>query len=353
MDDRLDLDIQQRDAVEAHSRDAHSRTNVGRPAQTRNRVARAGEEGAGAAAARFPGERRFVVRLPAERQRAILRQYRDRRPAHATRQPAAACSQLRSLRPGDDSVLTYENQQKIIDAVTDPTQWLNGAPDGILVSMGGDDLVGDQFAIYLDYDGSGLDPTCFQGALGSVRASDPDLFALRDAVLPGTPVIGHCYDYAIPNGVPALCAGPWLQPSLEFSGYDLAEGLAIVSSMIDGFYAMVSALAGDAGNNFVLVDTRGTLKRVSGASDGWANEVHPYPAGFSAIGAKISRRCRGFPRRRSQLRPLDAARRNDGSSASFVQRNWICLCDNQKSRSETSAHLEPGADAGGAMFRDR
>jgi hypothetical protein len=122
-----------------------------------------------------------------------------------------------------------------------------------------------------------------------------DLFALRDAVLPGKPVIGHCYDYAMPNGVPALCAGPWLQPSLEFSGYDLAEGLAIVSSMIDGFYAMVSALAGDAGNNFVLVDSRGTLKRASGASDGWANELHPYPAGFSRLAQRFLPALQGFP----------------------------------------------------------
>jgi hypothetical protein len=185
------------------------------------------------------------------------------------------------------SVLTYENQQNIIDAVTDPTQWVNGAPDGILVSMGGDDLVGDQFAIYLDYEGSGLDATRFQGALDSVRASYLDLFALRDAVAPGKPVIGHCYDYAIPNGVPALCAGPWLQPSLEFSGYDLAEGLNIVSSMIDGFYAMVNALARDKANNFVLVDTRGTLLRASGVADGWANELHPYPAGFTALAQKF------------------------------------------------------------------
>ena len=113
----------------------------------------------------------------------------------------------------------------------DPSQWVNDAPDGILVSMGGDDLIGDQFAIYLDYEGSGLDATPFQGARGSVRASYLDLFALRDAVLPGKPVIGNCYDYAIPNGIAPVCAGPWLQPSLDFSGYDLAEGLAIVSSM--------------------------------------------------------------------------------------------------------------------------
>jgi hypothetical protein len=185
------------------------------------------------------------------------------------------------------SVLTYENQENIIEQVSDSDNWVNGTPDGILVSMGGDDLAGDQFAIYLDYEGSGLDAMRFAGALASVRASYLDLFALRDAVLPGKPVIGHCYDYAIPNGVGTLCAGPWLQPSLEFSGYyDLAEGLAIVSSMIDGFYAMVSALAGDAANNFVLVDTRGTLQRVCGVTDGWANELHPYPTGFTLLAQK-------------------------------------------------------------------
>ena len=137
------------------------------------------------------------------------------------------------------AVLTYENQEQIIASVSDSSQWLNGAPDAILASMGGDDLVGDQFVIYLDYQGAGLDMTRFQGALDSVRASYLDLFALRDAVLPGKTVFGHCYDYAIPNGVAPICAGPWLQPSLEFSGYDLSEGLAIVSTMIDGFAAML------------------------------------------------------------------------------------------------------------------
>jgi hypothetical protein len=184
------------------------------------------------------------------------------------------------------AVLTYENQQRIIDVSSDPSQWVNGAPDAILVSMGGDDLVGDQFAIYLDYQGAGMDAARFQGVLDSVRASYMDLFALRDIFAPGKPVIGQCYDYAIPNGVPAFCAGPWLQPSLEFSGYDLAEGLNIVSTMIDGFYAMLNALAGDPANAFILVDTRNTLARVAFAQNGWANELHPYPAGFALLAQK-------------------------------------------------------------------
>lgn len=184
------------------------------------------------------------------------------------------------------AVLTYENQERIIEAVTDPSQWLNGAPDAILASMGGDDLVGDQFAIYLDYQGAGLDVARFQGALASVKASYLDLFALRDAILPGKTVFGHCYDYAVPNGVAPVCAGPWLQPSLEFSGYDLSESLTIVSTMIDMFATMLTGLAADATNRFVLIDTRNTLVRQTGVQNGWANELHPYPAGFQLLAWK-------------------------------------------------------------------
>ena len=44
------------------------------------------------------------------------------------------------------------------------SSWLNGTPDAILVSGGGDDVVGDQFIIYLDYFGGGLSNR-IQGAL--------------------------------------------------------------------------------------------------------------------------------------------------------------------------------------------
>jgi hypothetical protein len=267
VDERLDLDIQQRDAVEAELARrtlAHKRrvARLKRGARIRSQTNKA--------AAQQPldflaiGDSWFDYPL------------NGNDPSFGSTAIIAQLTQLGSPPP-----------LKIIDAVTDPSQWVNGAPDGILVSMGGDDLVGDQFAIYLDYEGSGLDATRFQGALGSVRASYLDLFALRDAVLPGKPIIGHCYDYAIPNGVAPLCAGPWLQPSLDFSGYDLAEGLAIVSSMIDGFYAMVSALAADNTNNFILADTRGTLVRQTGVANGWANELHPYPAGFTLLAQRF------------------------------------------------------------------
>jgi hypothetical protein len=192
------------------------------------------------------------------------------------------------------SVLSYENQERIANVTSDPTQWINGSPDAILVSMGGDDLAGDQFAIYLQFKGSGLDPVRFQDALDSVQASYLDLFAFRDSIAPKTLIIGHCYDYAIPNGLAPACAGPWLLPSLEFAGYNPTSGLPIVSNMIDMFHDMLKGLAGTA-NNFVLIDTRNTLQRVASVPDGWANELHPFPTGFANLAQKFSSALLGLP----------------------------------------------------------
>ena len=291
----LDLDIQQRDAVEAEL--------ARRALAHKRRVARL---------KRGTGLRAQAKKAPARRPLdflAIGNSWFDyplngNEPSFVNTAIVAQLTQLGSPPPlvlnyalygqATTSVLTYENQQKIIECGDRSDRWLNGGPTAFWCRWG-ETIWSATNSRSISITTAQVWTDALPGALGSVRASYLDLFALRDAVLPGKPVIGHCYDYAIPNGVPALCAGPWLQPSLEFSGYDLAEGLAIVSSMIDGFYAMVSALAGDAGNNFVLVDTRGTLKRVSGASDGWANELHPYPAGFSLLAQRFSPALQGLP----------------------------------------------------------
>jgi hypothetical protein len=188
------------------------------------------------------------------------------------------------------AMLSWENQQTLISLLEDPNHWLNhntGLPDAILVSAGGDDLVGDQLAIYLDYGGGGLNATRFQGVLDSVQASYMDLFAFRDIFAKGVPIIGHCYDYAIPNGVVPICVETaWLLPSLEFAGYDNVQGLVIVSQMIDKFHDMLAGLAANPANNFTLIDTRNALVRDSTSPTGWANEIHPYFAGFTALANK-------------------------------------------------------------------
>jgi hypothetical protein len=197
------------------------------------------------------------------------------------------------------AVLSYENQETMMSVLQDPEQWLNqatGLPDAILVSAGGDDLVGDQLAIYLDYGGGGLNTNRLQGVLDSVQASYADLFAFRDIFAKGVPIIGHCYDYAIPNGVHPICvASGWLQPSLTFAGYDYSDGLNIVSQMIDRFYSMLSGLAANPANNFSVIDTRNTLKRDATQPLGWANEIHPYSTGFNAFASRFLTALRAMP----------------------------------------------------------
>jgi hypothetical protein len=73
----------------------------------------------------------------------------------------------------------------------------------------------------------------FQGVLDSVQASYLDLFAFRDLFAKGVPVIGHCYDYAIPNDVHPICTkSAWLWPSLSFAGYDYNTGLQVITQMM-------------------------------------------------------------------------------------------------------------------------
>jgi hypothetical protein len=122
------------------------------------------------------------------------------------------------------------------------------------------------------------------------------LFAFRDIFAKGVPIIAHCYDYAIPNGVHPICfATGWLQPSLNFAGYDYMAGLGIVTQMIDGFYAMLSKLASNPKNQFTVIDTRNTLKRDASQPNGWANEIHPYFSGFTALSHKFLTGLRAMP----------------------------------------------------------
>ena len=194
---------------------------------------------------------------------------------------------LASAGQSSTEMLTWENQDTLATLLQDPSQWLNqqtNLPDAILVSAGGDDVVGDQFVIYLDYGGAGLDVTRCQGVIDLAKASYLDLFAFRNLFAPNVPIFGHCYDYALPIGVcPIYVDHAWLQPSLNFAGYSYAQGVVAVKAMIDMFHDMLVVLAADPANKFILIDTRGTVTADTTSATGWANEIHPKFAGFTAL----------------------------------------------------------------------
>ena len=178
--------------------------------------------------------------------------------------------------------MSWPKQERMIQSLQDPANWLNGVgPDAILFSGGGDDIAGDQFCIFLDYAGpgaTGLNEMRFQGVLDMVEASYLDLFAFRDKYATGVPVLAHCYDFPTPNGAHPLCAGPWLQPSLSYSGWNVTQGAGILHDALVAFRTMLIRLASDPANRFILIDTQGTLLTAD-----WANELHPYPDGFGKL----------------------------------------------------------------------
>jgi hypothetical protein len=190
---------------------------------------------------------------------------------------------------GDASTdeMSWPKQQRMIDALQDPDNWMDqGKPDAILFSAGGNDVAGDQFCIFLNraVPGTpGLNAARFQAALGMVQASYEDLFAFRDQYANGVPVVGHCYDFPVANGIHPECVGPWLQPSLRYCGYnDLATGTAILHEALERFKNLLFDLSRVSANNFILVDTQNSL-----TSEDWANELHPYPTGFKTIAGKF------------------------------------------------------------------
>ena len=178
--------------------------------------------------------------------------------------------------------MSLPKQERMIQALQDPANWMeSGKPDAILFSGGGNDIAGDQFCIFLDYAANnigGLNAARFTRALGMIEGSYMDLFVFRDRYAPGVPVLAHCYDFPIPNGVHPSCAGPWLQPSLDYCGFNLASGTLIVHQALVEFRQMLLGLASNSANNFFLIDTQGTF-----SPDQWANELHPYPPGFKAV----------------------------------------------------------------------
>jgi hypothetical protein len=137
----------------------------------------------------------------------------------------------------------------------------------------------------LDDAPAGLDTTRFSDVLGMIEATYSVLFRLRDKYA-GVPIFGHCYDFAIPDGRPTFCAGPWLEPSLKYCGYTVAEGTPVVRQALQQFKQKLIGFESDKKNNFILVDTQGTLTNPDYKQD-WANELHPYPEGFCEIARKF------------------------------------------------------------------
>jgi GDSL-like Lipase/Acylhydrolase family len=175
----------------------------------------------------------------------------------------------------------------------------------VLLSGGGNDIAGEEFAIVLNHANSGLDPLNDKVVEGLIDER------LRQALLSliGTamqlsehyfgepkPVVIHGYGYAVPDGRGFLgggwiLPGPWLEPGFRRKGYpELARNAGVVRKLITRYNAMMKDVASRlAGVHYVdvrpLLSSELDHRRYR---DDWGNELHPTERGFQKVAAAFA-----------------------------------------------------------------
>ena len=177
-------------------------------------------------------------------------------------------------------------------------------PNAILLSGGGNDVAGDQFAMLINHVASGLPPLNDDVVRGVIDVRVKTAYvclisglteiAMRLLQRP-IPIVVHGYAYAVPDGRGVLggfafLPGPWLEPGFHRKGHgDLAANTIVMQDLIDVFNKMLRGLANTAGFEHVrYVDLRATLTNAAGYKRDWANELHPTERGFRAVAQKFA-----------------------------------------------------------------
>jgi V8-like Glu-specific endopeptidase len=171
-------------------------------------------------------------------------------------------------------------------------------PRVVLLSVGGNDVAGDEFSSYLNHKGSGLPPvrdayvdymlkTYFRRAFEYIFQR---IWAIDDSVS----IIFHGYGHAPPDGrgviripfVDFQFIGPWLRPALTAKGYtERLERERIVHDLIDRYNEMLRAMArDDARGRLHFIDLRPVIR-----SGDWENELHLSNSAYRRVAAEFDR----------------------------------------------------------------
>lgn len=195
-----------------------------------------------------------------------------------------------SLAKAGDEV---RNMMGVVERQVLAKQFREGSPAGgawdvLLFSGGGNDIVGNPMALWIqDFDDTVppanlISKSRFTAALDLVRVGYEDLIAMRDTLSPSTHLAFHGYDFAIPDGRGICGMGPWLKPSFDLRRFPaVPPAMTVVRAMLVQFAAMLQSLAASH-NDVTFINTQGTLPPVTSS---WHNELHPSRNGFNKIAA--------------------------------------------------------------------
>jgi lysophospholipase L1-like esterase len=178
-------------------------------------------------------------------------------------------------------------------------------PRAILLSGGGNDLAGTEFALLLNAARSGLPSLNDDIVRGVIDVRIRDAYVAMIAALTAIcqrylgrpiPVVTHGYDYPVPDGRGFLggwlgLPGPWLEPGFRQKGYrDRSRNIGIMKTLIDRFNQMLAEVGAIPGFAHVhYLDLRGTLPTDTTYKRFWANELHPTGRGFNLVTSKFAR----------------------------------------------------------------
>lgn len=157
-------------------------------------------------------------------------------------------------------------------------------PAVILLSGGGNDLLGEgRLASALRPFDPALAPEeylgpAFEANLRAILGSWEELLATVRGIAPGTPILCHSYDHAIP------AKGRWLgKPMRRLGITDPALQRALIRLMVDRFHAELTALAARM-TGVEVIDCRGAVR------GRWHDELHPTNAGYRDVAARFAAR---------------------------------------------------------------
>ena len=188
---------------------------------------------------------------------------------------------------------------------------ISGRADTFLFSGGGNDVLGGEGGVarFLNlFDVDHTKPSDapyylkaeFYDNLKSIVQNYETLIQRVHVRAPGVIMLGHGYDYAIPQ-----VSGPWIGNGMMYVGLDptfyadLCQ--AIVRIMIDAFNNALAAFAATY-SNYRYVDLRGTIGKKE-----WHDELHPTAAGAAKTAARFDAVLRKLPESGAFSAPLIAS----------------------------------------------
>jgi lysophospholipase L1-like esterase len=205
--------------------------------------------------------------------------------------------------------MAYDDNQ--LDGLERKMQHLQNdarVPRAILLSGGGNDIAGDEFAVLLNHRGASLGT--LNGRIMDGIINERLRFAVLSVIATVTrlsklyfnrvtPVVIHGYGYPVPDGRGYLggawvLPGPWLEPGFRRKGYlNLVENSGVMVDLIDAFNTMLATIPKEKGLEHVTyLDLRSLLSNeLAGRAyrKSWENELHPTRAGFQSVADEFNR----------------------------------------------------------------